>query len=262
MMAGDMELEGKVALVTGGGRRLGKGITEALASAGCVIVIHYGRSREVAEATVRELEERGCEALCLGADLAEVDQIANLFERIEERLGRLDILVNSAASFEKRSLTEITVDAWERVMAVNLRAPFVCTQHAVRLMRAAQRPVGQSAAVINIGDLSGVSAWPGYAHHGVSKAGLLHLTTVAARELAPEIRVNAVIPGPILPPPDADETDPDWQRLAGRLPLARAGQVAEVGAAVRFLAANDFITGETLRVDGGEHLLGAGHRRL
>ena len=134
MMAGDMELDGRVALVTGGGRRLGKGISKALAGAGCLVVIHYGRSREAAEATVGELAEEGCDASSLGADLADVDQIAALFGELEKRFGRLDILVNSAASFEKRPLIDLTNEAWDRVMAVNLRAPFLCTRYAAGLI--------------------------------------------------------------------------------------------------------------------------------
>lgn len=258
-----MELEGRVALITGGGRRLGKGITEALAAAGCRVIIHYGRSRREAEATATELEERGHEAVTCGADLAEDSEIEHLFATVADRFGRLDVLVNSAASFEKKALGEIGLDDWDQVLAVNLRAPFRCIQAAAPLMRESPRvAAGKTAAVVNIGDLSGVSAWPGYAHHGVSKAGLLHLTVIAARELAPQIRVNAVIPGPVLPPPDADDTDADWLDLVRRLPLARSGQPAEVGAAVRFLVAQEFITGESIRVDGGEHLLGAGHRQL
>ena len=113
-----------------------------------------------------------------------------------------------------------------------------------------------------LGDLSGELAWPGYAHHGASKAGLVHLTRVAARELAPQIRVNAGIPGPILPAPGTDPTDEAWRDLIRTLPLSRSGLPAEVGEAVVFLVSNGFITGEAIRVDGGEHLLGAGHRRL
>lgn len=261
-MMSTMDLEGRIALITGGGRRLGRGITEALAAAGCRVIIHYGRSRDQAEATAEELRARGSEAQCLSADLADVAQIESLFQSVEERFGRLDILVNSAASFRQQALTEIEAEDWDHVMAVNLRAPFLCLRQAVPLMRESARQQALPAAAVNIGDLSGVLAWPGYAHHGVSKAGLLHLTQVAARELAPQIRVNAVIPGPILPPPGADSDSDSWRDLSDGLPLARSGHPSEVGAAVVFLAANDFVTGESIRVDGGEQLLGAGHRRL
>ena len=249
-------------MVTGGGRRLGRGITEALADAGCVMVIHYGQSRAAAESTALELRDRGTEVITVGADLSEEAQVAAAFAAVEDKLGRLDILVNSAATFENVPLAELSTSDWDRVMNVNLRGPFLCLRMAAPLMRASQRQDGAPASVVNIGDLSGVLPWPGFSHHGVSKAGLLHLTRVAARELAPDIRVNSVVPGPVLPPPDADEQDEGWQSLVNRIPAGRRGWPAEVGAAVVFLARNDFVFGDTLYVDGGEHLLGAGHRQL
>jgi pteridine reductase len=262
MMGRDMKLRGKVALITGGGHRLGGAITDALADAGCVTVIHYGQSRRAAEEKVEELRSRGGEALCVGADLREEAQVAALFETIDREQGRLDLLVNSAATFEKAPLGELTTSDWDQVMAVNLRAPFLCLRFAAPLMGASWEQDDVPAVVVNIGDLSGVLAWPGFSHHGVSKAGLLHLTRVSARELAPAIRVNAVIPGPVLPPPGKGEQDREWQSLVKRIPARRPGSPAEVGQAVVFLASNDFIYGETLYVDGGEHLLGAGHRQL
>lgn len=261
-MMGSRDLEGRVALITGGGRRLGRGITESLAAAGCRVIIHYGRSRGEAEATAAELQERGTEAVCLAADLTEATQIEEMFAAVSDRFGRLDILVNSAASFRKQALYEIDADDWDSAMEVNLRAAFLCLRAAKPLMGTAVRQDAPPAVVVNVADLSGMLAWPGYVHHGVSKAGLLHLTRVAARELAPQIRVNSVVPGPILPPPGGTIEDEGWRSLVERLPLARSGLPAEVGAAVVFLAANDFITGESIRVDGGEHLLGAGHRQL
>lgn len=257
-----MNLRGRVALVTGGGRRLGRAISEALALAGCNLLIHYGHSREEAESSAAELAALGVETQCLGANLAEVDQTEALFDRVQELGVGLDILVNSAASFHRRSLTDMEPAEWDEVMAVNLRAPALCIQRSVGLMRSQERPDKAPAAVINIADLSGVTPWPGYTHHGASKAGLLQLTRIAARELAPTIRVNAVVPGPVLPPPGESSDSEEWRRLTRRLPAGRSGQGGEVGAAVVFLAQNDFIYGETLFVDGGEHLLGAGHRQI
>lgn len=262
MMMGIMELTGAVALITGGGRRLGHGITESLARSGCRVIIHYGTSQEAAEEAAESLRTDGCEAIALGADLRFEDEIIALFKTVENRFGNLDILVNSAASFRKQAVLEIATEDWDQVMQVNLKAPMICLQQAVPLMHASPRAASCPAAVINIADLSGVYAWPGFSHHGVSKAGLLHLTRVAARELAPEIRVNAVIPGPILPPPGASSDDPDWRHLLERIPMARSGRPSEIGDAVVFLCKSDFMTGETLAIDGGEHLLGAGHRRL
>jgi len=249
-------------LITGGGRRLGRGITESLAESGCRVIVHYGSSRDDAEETVEDLRKRGREAIPLGADLRIPDEIEALFAGVRSRFGRLDILVNSAASFRKQALQDIETEDWDGVLEVNLRAPMVCLQQAVPLMLESPRAASSPAAVVNIADLSGVYAWPGYSHHGVSKAGLLHLTRIAARELAPGIRVNAVIPGPILPPPGGSTADPNWRNLIARVPLERSGRPSEVGDAVVFLAKLDFVTGETIAIDGGEHLLGAGHRRL
>ena len=261
MMTG-MDLEGRVALVTGGGHRLGKAITEALAEAGCQLVVHYGESGEAAEATVTDLASRGVEAIAVGADLEVETRIEEMFDQVEERFGRLHILINSAATFLKSPLGELQAEDWDRVMAVNLRAPFLCMRQAIPLLRAAERHDGAPAAVINVADLSGIQPWPGYAHHGASKAGLLQLTRAAARELAPEIRVNAVVPGPVLPPPGVSPEVSEWQDLVSGLPAGRCGRPAEVGSAVVFLAGNDFILGETLCIDGGEHLIGAGRRHL
>lgn len=248
-----MDLSGKVALVTGGAHRVGKAIAIALAEAGADLAIHYGRAADEAERTVAELAALGVRARAYGADLADPAAIADLFARLAEDFGRLDVLVNSAAAFPYRRLESMTADEWDRTQAINLRAPFLCTQAAAKLMRAAPREA--PGLVVNIADLSGVKVWPGYAAHGVSKAGLLQLTRVAALELAPAVRVNALVLGPIMPVRGRGE-DEAWQRLIATLPLQRPGGGAEVGRAVRYLAESDFVTGATVAVDGGESLLG------
>jgi pteridine reductase len=253
-----MRLENTVALVTGAAHRVGKGIALALAREGAHIVIHYGRSADAAADTADELAALGVETLLAQADLADPAQIGALFDAVEKRFGRLDVLVNSAASFERQPFDAIGVEDWDRVLAVNLRAPFLCTQRAAHLMRATPRPEGETAAIVNISDLSGVFPWHGYTQHGVSKAGLLHLTRIAARELGPEIRVNAILPGAILPPPGMDPDGEAWQAGLRRLPLARAGHPGQVGDAVVFLAQAEYTTGAALTVDGGEHLVGVG----
>ena len=139
-------------------------------------------------------------------------------------------------------------------MNVNLRAPFLCSQHAVRMMLAEVRE--SPALIVNIADLSGAYPWLDFVQHGVSKAGLRHLTTILARELAPDIRVNTLTLGPILPSSKSGPESEGWQRLVQRLPLKRSGTASEVGQAVVALAQNDFITGAELHVDGGEHLVG------
>jgi pteridine reductase len=258
-----MELEGRTALVTGAAHRVGRAIALGLGRSGCHVAVHYGRSEEAALETVGKLREMGSEAWAVAADLRRPEEIDRLFREVETRWAGLDVLVNSAAGFEFGPLMSLEPTDWDRVLALNLRAPFLCLQGAARLMASGDRwQAGVPACVINIADLSGLEPWPGYAHHGVSKAGLLHLTRVAARELGPGIRVNAVVPGAVLPPPGLDPDDPAWRRMGERLPVAGVGHPARVAEAVAFLAKNDFITGETLRVDGGEHLLGSSHRRL
>lgn len=257
-----MKLAGTVALVTGAGVRLGRSIAIGLAEAGCDVIVHYRSSRDEAEQTADEIRELGRRAEAVHADLNNPDEIDRLFSETGTRFGRLDILVNSAASFERRDIEEITAEEWDDVQAVNLRAPFLCTQHAVPLMRGVKDRTtqtgekGAAGLVLNMGDHSGITTWKGFAHHGVSKAGLLHLTRASARELAPSVRVNAIVPGPILPPPG--ESEETWKKKGLRVPLAHPGGAHHVSSTAVFFAQNDYITGETILVDGGEHLLAGG----
>jgi pteridine reductase len=251
-----MELRDRVALVTGGAHRVGKAIALALAGEGAHVALHYGRSAEAAEATAREIAALGVEAWPVQTDLADPDAIRQMFDQLDARFDRLDLLVNSAASFKKQSWDRIGLEDWEAAMAVNLRAPFLCMRAAADRMRASRREDDAPALVINLSDLSGVHPWQGYVQHGVAKAGLLHLTRIAARELAPEIRVNAIVPGAILPPPGLDPESALWREIGSASPLGRPGDPDKVAQAVLFLAANDYVTGIQLSVDGGEHLLG------
>jgi len=252
-----MKLTDRVALVTGGAHRLGRAIALALAERGALIALHYDTSRVAARQTAGEIAAHGFDVEIFQADLSEPSQIAKLISRVGKRFGRLDILVNSAASFERRDFDEITAGDWDAVMALNVRAAFLTSQHAVPLMRASTY---QPTLIVNIADLSGLYPWLGYAHHSVSKAALIHLTKSLARELAPDIRANAIIPGAILPPPDIDAASPEWQGAGKRNLLKRVGDPADIGRAVVFLAESDFITGAIIPVDGGESLLGpVGH---
>jgi len=251
-----MKLNNKVALVTGSAHRVGKAIALALARQGVHIVVHYGASEGPARETVKEIKSLGVDALAVRADLRNPDAIASLFEAMQERFDRLDILVNSAASFVKQPFDEIGLDDWKDAFQTNLRAPFLLSQRAARLMRAVERPASEPALIVNIADLSGMFAWRGYVQHGVSKAGLIHLTYVMARELAPDIRVNAIAPGLILPPPGMDPDGARWQQMGQSVPLQRPGHPDDIGDTVIFLARSDYITGALIPVDGGEHLLG------
>ncbi|RMF77180.1 MAG: SDR family oxidoreductase [Chloroflexi bacterium] len=245
-----VELTDKVALVTGGARRVGRAIALGLGERGANIVVHHGHSDESAADTAREIKSYGVDALVVKADLGNPSEIENLFERIREHYGRLDILVNNASNFQRRELLEITLDDWHETMNVNLRAPFLCTQHAARLMRENDPPGG---VIVNILDKGVFRPWPKYPHHGISKAALHALTEVSAVSLAPDIRVNAVLPGPVMKP-DTGMTDEDWERLGATLPLRHSGTAEDVARAVCFLCGEDFLTGTIIYVNGGGHL--------
>lgn len=234
-------------MVTGSARRLGRSIAGALAEAGCAIAIHHHASAAEAADAVRACQALGVEAAAFQADLGDPTQIDRLFSELESSFGRLDILVNSAAVFAAVPVAKITPEEWERVLNLNLRAPFFCSQRAARLMRRSG-----AGSIVNIADVAAFQPWPGYAHYCISKAGLVMATRVLARALAPEIRVNAVAPGPVLPP---EGTSPDErERLANSTALKRLGTPEDVVEAVLFLVRSAYVTGEAIVVDGGKLL--------
>lgn len=240
-----MEPAGRVALVTGGARRVGRAFSLALAEAGCDVVVNYNGSAQEADETVADIERLGRRALAVQADVSSTDDIALLVARTDQTFGRLDILVNSASLFERAPLAGITEDDWDRVLGVNLKGPFFLSQTAAPLLR---RDGG--GVIVNVVDLSAVQPWPSFAHHAVSKAGLLHLTRVLARALAPDIRVNSIAPGTVLPPEGTAGEDGSEKRV-----IRRAGEPADVTGALLYLVRSDFVTGENLVVDGGRMLL-------
>lgn len=242
-----MNLSGRNALVTGSAHRVGKAIALELAAAGAHLIIHYNTSEDAAHETAAEIAALGRRAVALPADLSQPAQINALFARIEAEFGALDVLVNSASIMETGDAATLSLEAWNRSLSVNLTAPFLCAQHAARLMRSRDQGV-----IVNIADGSALRPWATYPAHSVSKAGLVMLTQVLARAFAPAIRVNAVCPGPVLKPPDWDEAR--WARVGQNTLLKRTGSGYDVARAVRCLIENDYITGETLVVDGGERL--------
>lgn len=253
-----MNLADKVALVTGAAHRVGKAIALALAREGMNVVVHYGSSSEEAQQTVREIKSLGGRALPFQADLRQPEQIEALFAAAAQEFGRLDVLVNSAANFIKEPFEAVTLESWTSAFQTNLRAPFLCMQHAARLMRRTPRPPTEPAAIVNISDLLGVFPRPDFVQHGTAKAALIHLTQVAAVALGPEIRVNAVAPGAVLPPQGREGDAAWWQRMGERVPLRRTGDPGDVAQTVVFLARMDYLTGVLIPVDGGEHLVGPG----
>jgi pteridine reductase len=231
------------ALVTGGAVRVGRALSLALARAGYDIVVHYHDSGDDAESLQGEIRAVGRAASTVRADLADAAAATVVARAIQEQHGGLDVLVNSAATFERTPFAEITAEEWDHVMAVNVRAPFLLSQALAPLLRQSGR-----GSIVNIADLSAFQAWPSYTHHAVSKAGLVHLTRTMARALAPSIRVNAIAPGTVLPP-EGREHDDDG--TAQRRLTARSGTPADVAKALLYLVESSFVTGEVLVVDGG-----------
>jgi pteridine reductase len=242
-----MDLTNQSALVTGGAHRVGKAIALALAERGCNLVVHFHQSVEAAAQTEAEVRAIGVDATTIQADLSHMEGIERLFQEIDDQAIPLDILINSAAVMERVDLLLATEDNWRRTIDLNLKGAFFCLQQAALRMQQ------NGGVIVNISDVGGTRPWSHYPVHSVSKAGIEMLTKVGALALAPKIRVNGVMPGPVIKPEWLSEAR--WKQLANRLPLKRAGGGSDVAEAVVFLIENDYITGETLTVDGGDHLV-------
>jgi NAD(P)-dependent dehydrogenase (short-subunit alcohol dehydrogenase family) len=237
----------KLALVTGGAKRLGKAFALALARMGYSIALHYNTSEEDAHQTQREIENLGVNAYLLQADLSQPEEISKLFSEFKFILHNSSfILVNSAAIMPVGNPRDLSLGDWDSALDLNLRAPFLISQHAARMMT----PGG---LIVNVSDIAARQAWTRYPSYTVSKAGLESLTQVLARALAPSIRVNAIAPGLVL---HSDVvTDEQWGKLVERLPLKRAATLDEITSALEFLVKNEYITGQTITVDGGYSLV-------
>jgi pteridine reductase len=236
----------RVALVTGGARRLGGAVAWGLAEAGYDLVVGYRASEDAARKAAARIGDLGRRCEVVQADLLEPSAAEKLASVTREVFGRLDVLINSAASFRSTPLLQVDAEEWDQVMALNVRAPHLVVRACADLLRAA------TGCVVNITDLSAFQAWTQYPHHAVSKAALAHLTRIQARALAPEIRVNAIAPGAVLPPEDWPPQR--WEALARRAVLARTGSPSDVVGAVLYLIEADFVTGHVLPVDGGRLL--------
>lgn len=241
-----MELQGVAALVTGGAHRVGKAIVMALAEAGCDLVLHYNRSADAAEATAEEARALGREVRLVGADLTDPSRSNEIIAGAGD-LAPVRVLVNSAGVFTDDALGTVEPDAWDRTMAINLRAPVFLTQAFANAL-----PDGVSGSVVNVSDWRTARPYPDHFSYSVAKGGLDSFTVAAAVGLAPDVRVNAVALGAILPPPGKDSAY--LKELAQGIPLERVGGTEPVAQAVLFLLRNHFITGEIIRLDGGAHL--------
>lgn len=232
-------------LVTGGAHRVGKAIALLLAGMGAdTVVFTYHSAEDFARETMQEIQQLGCQALSIRCDQGYIGQIYETMAIIRERLGRLDVLVNSASIFGTSDFFSVTPETWDTVLDVNARGPFFFMQEAARIMQ------GQDAGlIINIIDESVKKPALTWIHHGASKAALWNLTQSAAIALAPKIRVNAILPGAVLKPPDWDDTR--WKKLQKHIPLQVPGSPEDVCKAVKFLVESDFVTGQAVVVDGG-----------
>ncbi len=239
-------LHGKVMLVTGGAHRVGKAIALTLAREGAEICFTYHTSAEEAVQTQNEISIMKVEALAIRCDQTDLHQIENVILEIKNRFGRLDGLVNCASIMQEIPLMDVTPEIWDNTLSINTRGPFFLSQAAARLMLDGESKGG---AILNILDESAVVPTKYFVHHSASKAALHMLTQSMALALAPNIRVNAVLPGPVLMPENADVEK--WGRLEKNTPLKRFGTPEDVARAVVYLMKEEYITGHVLVVDGG-----------
>jgi pteridine reductase len=255
-----MELDEKVAIVTGGAVRLGRALALALAEQGARLVIHYGSSAGPAQETVTQIKAMGSHALAVQADLSQSGQAPSIVKRAVAHFGQVDILVNSAAIFEPGKWDDTTEANWDRHFAINLKSPFFLSQafakhvgpERARVAGQSFWPSARAGHIVNIADWRGVRPGIGHVAYTLTKAALIAMTKSLALALAPNIQVNAIAPGMILPPPGQDQSY--LQRQAGQIPAQRVGSPQEIAKALLFLLRSDFVTGELIFVTGGQHL--------
>ena len=240
-----MRLAGRVVLITGGAKRLGQIIALALAERGAHVAFSYRTSSREAQFTLKAIREHGVRSLAVKANLSRAAEVQELIGRVKRYFGRLDVLINSAANFDRTPFETLAEPDWNRALDTNLKGPFLCALYASRLMRS------RGGKIINFADWAGVRPYRDYLPYCVSKAGVIGLTKALAKELAPRIQINAIAPGPILPPHDMSRAA--RARVARRVPLQRWGSPQDIVNTVLFLIeGTDFMTGSTIFVDGGQ----------
>jgi len=242
-----------LAVVTGGAHRLGSAFAMTLAYQGYAVLVHYHQASKMAAKTVAELKSLDVPAFSIRADLTQIECIKTLFDEVdsllqkkESQLSQLAVLVNSAAVMQPGDAQKLPVEEWDTAIDVNLRAPFLCAQRAYPRMK-------RGGLIVNITDVGAQKVWSGFPSYTVSKAALESLTKVLARSFAPSVRVNAIAPGLV----SQSESIPDreWKKLVDRLPLKRTAKTEEIASALEFLLKNEYVTGQTIAVDGGYSLL-------
>ena len=239
--------ERPLALVTGAAHLLGKAFVLALARNGYAILLHYRSSDVQAARTATEIRTLDMPVFLSQADLTDPSNIRSMFRMVDRIPHPLKVLVNSAAAIPKADPRTMTVEEWDIAFDLNLRAPFLCSQEAAKRMTG-------GGLIVNVTDVGAHKTWSHYPSYSVSKAGLEALTKILARAFAPSIRVNAIAPGLVLQSDLVSQSE--WNRLVERLPLKRPASVEEIAAALEFLLKNEYITGQTLVIDGGYSLLG------
>lgn len=245
-----MELKNKAALVTGSAKRVGKALALALAEQGCHIVVHYGRSKDAAAATVAQITALGVKAWPISADLADEAAVQGIVPFALEQAGRLDILINSASIFLPEDFLTANPATWDRSMQVNLKAPFLLSQAFARAL-----PADRQGKIINLLDAVAMRPQNHHFSYTISKVGLEGLTKATAFALAGQnIQVNGIALGAILP--NINDDPALFQRLAKTIPARRTGSPQDVVRAMLYLLqAADYVTGEIIRIDGGKHLV-------
>ena len=243
-------MQGKVVLITGGAKRVGAAICRRLHASGASLMLHYRASAGEARLLQAELNGVRADSVALiQGDLLDLKAMPSLVEQTVQRFGRLDALVNNASSFYASPIGEITSAVWDDLIGTNLRAPLFLSQAAAPALRRTQ------GAIVNIADIHADRPLKNYVVYSVAKSGLVALTRSLARELAPEVRVNAVAPGPILWPDDDAFDEVSRQRIISHTLLKREGTPDDIAKVVHFLLADaTYVTGETINVDGGRHV--------
>lgn len=241
----ETKLSGKVALVTGAGKRLGRAVALRLAGEGADVAVHFGKSEEEANSVVGEIEKLGRRAVAMKAELTSAEEIRALVQRVAHEFGRIDVLVNSAATFFPSSVISTTEEIWDASLDTNTKGPFFLAQAAAPWLRRS------NGVIVNFADTGGILGWPGFIAHSVSKAGMIMLTKTLAKALAPEVRVNAIAPGTITMPGDPPEWEQEFVKLAV---LKKTGTPQDIAEAVSYLVSAKFMTGHVLVLDGGRTL--------
>ena len=246
----DLNAAPRAALITGGAKRVGAAICRRLHAAGANLMLHYRRSAGEARLLQAELNHVRAKSVALiQADLLDLNKLPAIIDQTLQTFSRLDALVNNASSFFSTPVGEITAQAWDDLIGTNLRAPLFLAQAAAPALKKTQ------GAIVNIADIHAERPLKSFVVYSVAKAGLVAVTHSLARELAPEVRVNAIAPGPILWPDDEAFDELSRQRIISHTPLRREGTPEDIARAVHFLLAEaPYVTGETLHVDGGRHI--------